>query len=52
MRYFEDGRTIQFDLHGLFIKEAIHKLNAFVLPILSELNKVVLTTGHGLQKIY
>jgi len=37
----------QIDLHGLYINEAIEKIEEYVLPILPTLKKVIVITGHG-----
>ncbi|CAF0869016.1 unnamed protein product [Brachionus calyciflorus] len=42
-----DKLSIQVDLHGLFVKEAIGKVEEFVLPLLDVLKEIMLITGRG-----
>ena len=37
------------DLHGLHLKEAKVKLNELILPMLKDLKKITLITGHGVH---
>ena len=42
-----DASGVFVDLHGLHVNEAKSKLNELILPMLSDLKKITLITGHG-----
>ena len=43
----QENRSVYIDLHGLFINEAKDRVQEFILPILSVLNRIIVITGHG-----
>jgi len=42
-----DERGVFVDLHGLHVNEAKLKLTELILPVLTDLKKITLITGHG-----
>ena len=50
MGYLNEEEGLVFiDLHGLHLKEAIHKLEEIILPVIFTLSRVNLITGYGLH---
>jgi DNA-nicking Smr family endonuclease len=44
-----DSKHLKVDFHGLFIEEAKQVIDAYILPVLSVIRKVVLITGRGVH---
>jgi hypothetical protein len=43
------GGCIKFDFHGLYVADAVQKVEEMVLPLLNTIGRIMLITGRGLH---